>query len=102
MTRRKWIYPSDGSPPYEVPVDHRGRVVNAPVIHVFEPREGSDGRLICSKRELERQNAQGKSIHIEDLRNVAQDAHHEKLRQAQRDKQARKQTLADVINGMGY
>jgi hypothetical protein len=99
--RRKWIYPSDGSPAYEVPVDHRGRVVNAPVVHIFEPVEGSDGRLIASKRELERQNAAGKSIHVEDLRNVAQDAHNEKLRQAQRDKLARKRTLADVMNGMG-
>jgi hypothetical protein len=100
MTRRRWVYPSDGSPPYEVDLRPQ-RKPSVNFVQRFDPVEGSDGRIIHSKKELERQNANGKSIHLEEMNNVAMDAHNERLRQDKLDKQRRKQTIIDAVNRYG-
>ena len=97
---RRWRYPADGSPPYEVDLDRKQR---KPAVHFLHTTEaiGADGKVIPASQ-LRHLNAQGKNLHIEEMRNIAQDAHNETLRQEKRDGDNRKAALVDAFHGHGH
>ena len=84
--RRKFIYPSDGSAPYEVPVDSRGRVI----------RERPAAAVFLGDKTLERQMAAQGKVRCEEMPYVQQDRNEERKRYWERQKADRKRKLIDA------
>jgi len=100
VNRRRWVYPSDGSPSYEVDLTRKSRV---PAVHFLHTTEaiGSDGQPIPAAK-LRELNRQGKAFHVEEAKNIAQDAHNETERQKQVASKQRKAALVNAFHGHGH
>jgi hypothetical protein len=85
--RERWIYPSDGSPPYQVPVDHVQRRPVAPAVSMGLAR-------------IRREHAAGR-VGVEDHRDVQIDAARQREYRREEQKRERTRDLVSVVKGYG-
>lgn len=83
--RERWIYPSDGSPPYRVDTEYRQPVAPAVSMHL-----GTHMKM-----------ARLGQVSVAEANNLVKDNNRERERRKQAEKARRARDIANVVNGYG-